>query len=61
MAAHQPAAIDRLTVITADALALTALPEPAPTALVANLPYNVSVPILLHVLELFAVAAHRRW
>ena len=27
---------------------------PAPTALVANLPYNVSVPVLLHFLEHFA-------
>jgi 16S rRNA (adenine1518-N6/adenine1519-N6)-dimethyltransferase len=44
---------DRLTVLTADALAVTALPDPAPTALVANLPYNVSVPVLLTFLERF--------
>ncbi len=44
---------DRLTVLTADALAVTALPAPAPTALVANLPYNVSVPVLLTFLERF--------
>lgn len=44
---------DRLTVLTADALAVTALPSPAPTALVANLPYNVSVPVLLTFLERF--------
>ena len=37
----------RLTVVTGDALAVTALPGPAPTALVANLPYNVAVPVLL--------------
>jgi 16S rRNA (adenine1518-N6/adenine1519-N6)-dimethyltransferase len=49
--AHQPDAIDRLTVRPTDALTLDSV-EPAPTALVANLPYNVSVPILLHVLEL---------
>ena len=29
------------------------LPEPAPTALVANLPYNVSVPVLITFLERF--------
>ncbi len=31
---------------------VTDLPGPAPTALVANLPYNVSVPVLLHLLAL---------
>lgn len=41
-----------LTVIQADALAVTELPAP-PTALVANLPYNVSVPVLIHLLETF--------
>jgi 16S rRNA (adenine1518-N6/adenine1519-N6)-dimethyltransferase len=29
------------------------LPGPSPTALVANLPYNVAVPVLLHMLETF--------
>src|SRR6201999_4222478 len=52
VATHQPDASDRLAVITANALALTALPSPPPTTLVANLPYNVAVPILLHLLEL---------
>ena len=41
-----------LKVITADALALTELPG-SPTVLVANLPYNVSVPVLLHFMEHF--------
>jgi 16S rRNA (adenine1518-N6/adenine1519-N6)-dimethyltransferase len=41
-----------LTVVHADALAVTELPS-APTALVANLPYNVSVPVLIHLLETF--------
>jgi 16S rRNA (adenine1518-N6/adenine1519-N6)-dimethyltransferase len=41
-----------LTVVVADALAVTELPG-APNALVANLPYNVSVPVLLHLLEHF--------
>lgn len=40
----------RLDVVTADALTLQAPPGPAPTALVANLPYNVAVPVLLHLL-----------
>ena len=37
----------------ARALAVTDLPGQAPTAVVANLPYNVSVPVLLHLLEHF--------
>lgn len=41
----------KLTVISTDALALRELPV-APTVLVANLPYNVSVPVLLHLLEI---------
>lgn len=42
-----------LTVVRGDALDVTALPGRAPTALVANLPYNVSVPVLLTFLERF--------
>jgi 16S rRNA (adenine1518-N6/adenine1519-N6)-dimethyltransferase len=38
-----------LSVITADALRLPVLPG-GPTALVANLPYNVAVPVVLHLL-----------
>ena len=41
----------QLTVINTDALALRELPV-VPTVLVANLPYNVSVPVLLHLLEI---------
>lgn len=41
-----------LTVVDADALRVTELPGD-PTVLVANLPYNVSVPVLLHLLETF--------
>ncbi|MEY4078698.1 MAG: hypothetical protein RIS80_467 [Actinomycetota bacterium] len=40
------------TLVTADALAIDSLPQ-SPTALVANLPYNISVPVLLHFLETF--------
>jgi 16S rRNA (adenine1518-N6/adenine1519-N6)-dimethyltransferase len=42
----------QLSVVTADALTVTAL-DPVPSVLVANLPYNVSVPVLLHFLEHF--------
>lgn len=45
-----PDASDRLTVITDDAMKVVGLPG-APTRLVANLPYNVSVPVLLHLLQ----------
>lgn len=41
---------ERLRVVTADAVRLPELPGPAPTALVANLPYNVAVPVLLECL-----------
>lgn len=40
-----------LTVINEDALTLKTLPA-EPTVLVANLPYNVSVPVFLHLLEI---------
>ena len=52
VADRAPEAVDRLEVVCADALRVTAVPGPAPTALVANLPYNVAVPILLHLLAL---------
>ena len=41
---------DRLEVIVADALRLATVPD-EPTALVANLPYNVAVPVVLHLLS----------
>ena len=43
---------ENLTVLNKDALAIQTLPVD-PTVLVANLPYNVSVPVLLHMLEKF--------
>jgi 16S rRNA (adenine1518-N6/adenine1519-N6)-dimethyltransferase len=52
IALHAPNFKDNLTVINADAMRLTELPT-APTHLVANLPYNVSVPVVLHFLEIF--------
>jgi len=51
VAEHAPGRADRLTVLQQDALRVTALPDPQPTALVANLPYNVAVPVVLHLLE----------
>jgi 16S rRNA (adenine1518-N6/adenine1519-N6)-dimethyltransferase len=51
--ARRPDLLDRLEVVHADALQVRALDGPAPTALVANLPYNVSVPVILHLLENF--------
>ena len=49
---------DRLTVVTDDAMSVRDLPEPAPSALVANLPYNVAVPVLLHLLEAVPTLRH---
>ena len=54
VALHAPRLADRLEVVAADALAVRDLPGPPPTALVANLPYNVSVPVVLRFLELFS-------
>ncbi len=48
-----PAYAERLTLVHADALHVRELPDPQPTALVANLPYNVSVPVVLSFLEAF--------
>ncbi|MEJ6626965.1 MAG: 16S rRNA (adenine(1518)-N(6)/adenine(1519)-N(6))-dimethyltransferase RsmA [Actinomycetes bacterium] len=42
----------KLTIINQDAMGISTLPK-EPTVLVANLPYNVSVPVLLRFLELF--------
>ncbi len=53
-----PGAAGRLTVVEADALSVRSLPDPQPTALVANLPYNVSVPVLLHLLAAFPTIRH---
>lgn len=52
-ARFRPHRANRLTVVQHDALTVRELPGPAPTALVANLPYNVAVPVLLTMLERF--------
>ncbi|MFG2244537.1 16S rRNA (adenine(1518)-N(6)/adenine(1519)-N(6))-dimethyltransferase RsmA [Spirillospora sp. NPDC048823] len=48
--ARAPGLAARLEVVHADAMKITHLPGPEPTALVANLPYNVAVPVVLHLL-----------
>lgn len=55
---RRPDVSDRLSVVEDDAVRLdperlAAVPAPSPTVLVANLPYNVAVPVLLNVLERF--------
>lgn len=52
IAEHAPAQAERFEVVLGDAMRITEVPGPPPTALVANLPYNVSVPVLLHLLAL---------
>lgn len=58
LAAQLPKTVDllrpgsRLSVLEADAMTITELPAEA-NRLVANLPYNISVPVLLHLLQTF--------
>ena len=52
VAQYAPAQADGFALLHADALRVREIPGPAPTALVANLPYNISVPVLLHLLAL---------
>jgi 16S rRNA (adenine1518-N6/adenine1519-N6)-dimethyltransferase len=58
VADRAPDLADRLEVVCADAMRVTEVPGPAPTALVANLPYNVAVPVLLHLLALLPSLEH---
>ncbi|MGV9793676.1 16S rRNA (adenine(1518)-N(6)/adenine(1519)-N(6))-dimethyltransferase RsmA [Gordonia sp. NPDC003422] len=54
VADRAPSRVDHFEVITADALRVSRSDLPVlPTALVANLPYNVAVPVLLHLLAEF--------
>lgn len=52
IAESAPDVADRVTVLAADALAVgeKEIGAPAPTVLAANLPYNVAVPVVLHLL-----------
>ncbi|MBB6627201.1 16S rRNA (adenine(1518)-N(6)/adenine(1519)-N(6))-dimethyltransferase RsmA [Nocardioides sp. KIGAM211] len=52
IASYAPEHVNRFEVVLGDAMRIDAVPGPAPTALVANLPYNVSVPVLIHMLTL---------
>jgi len=58
IASYAPGQRDRFEVVLADALRIEAVPGPPPTALVANLPYNVSVPVLLHLMALLPSLRH---
>jgi 16S rRNA (adenine1518-N6/adenine1519-N6)-dimethyltransferase len=53
VAERAPEAMDRLDVVQADALKVGQLPGLPPQYLVANLPYNVAVPVVLTFLERF--------
>ena len=52
IASYAPEQLANFEVVLADAMRIESIPGPPPTALVANLPYNVSVPVLLHLLTL---------
>ncbi|MFJ6797799.1 16S rRNA (adenine(1518)-N(6)/adenine(1519)-N(6))-dimethyltransferase RsmA [Streptomyces sp. NPDC091268] len=51
--ARMPRKADRFALVHSDAMLVEELPGPPPTALVANLPYNVAVPVLLTMLDRF--------
>ncbi|HJX78755.1 16S rRNA (adenine(1518)-N(6)/adenine(1519)-N(6))-dimethyltransferase RsmA [Glutamicibacter sp.] len=57
MAEMRPGREEDLTVILSDAMKISELPG-NPTALVANLPYNVAVPVVLHLMEHFESIKH---
>ncbi|MFT4185649.1 MAG: 16S rRNA (adenine(1518)-N(6)/adenine(1519)-N(6))-dimethyltransferase RsmA [Micrococcaceae bacterium] len=52
-----PKAVNNVKVIHKDAVRVTELPN-EPTAFVANLPYNVAVPIFLNILKRFSSITH---
>jgi 16S rRNA (adenine1518-N6/adenine1519-N6)-dimethyltransferase len=58
VAQRAPRLASKLEVVTADALTLPQPPSPPPTVLVANLPYNVAVPVLLHLLAIAPAVRH---
>ena len=59
IAGRAPGLAGRVTVIQADALGVREadLGDPSPGVLVANLPYNVAVPVLLHLLAVLPALA----
>lgn len=58
IAEFAPDQVANFALVEADALRVSELPDPQPSALVANLPYNVSVPVLLHFFELLPSLRH---
>lgn len=60
VASRAPEYAERLTVVERDALRIASsdLADPPPTALVANLPYNVAVPVVLHLLAELPTLRH---
>jgi len=52
IAEFAPERVAAFEVVLGDAMRIEEIPGPPPTALVANLPYNVSVPVLIHMLAL---------
>lgn len=57
IAKFRPGSEHRIDVVLSDAMKVTELPK-TPTALVANLPYNVAVPVLLHMFAQFPSIQH---
>ncbi|HET7139588.1 MAG TPA: 16S rRNA (adenine(1518)-N(6)/adenine(1519)-N(6))-dimethyltransferase RsmA [Arthrobacter sp.] len=55
--AWRPEAAGSFHLVQADAMKVTSLPV-EPTAIVANLPYNVAVPVVLHLLQYFPSLQH---
>ncbi|MCS4489987.1 MULTISPECIES: 16S rRNA (adenine(1518)-N(6)/adenine(1519)-N(6))-dimethyltransferase RsmA [unclassified Corynebacterium] len=53
IADYAPDFASRFSLMGADALRISSTDLSNPTALVANLPYNVSVPVILHMLKTF--------
>lgn len=53
----RPDAVGNFHLVLADAMRVTELPV-EPTAIVANLPYNVAVPVVLHLLQHFPSLQH---
>ncbi|HEX5533650.1 MAG TPA: 16S rRNA (adenine(1518)-N(6)/adenine(1519)-N(6))-dimethyltransferase RsmA [Actinomycetales bacterium] len=58
VADRRPDLAASLIVVPHDALRVSELPGPAPTVMVANLPYNVAVPVLLHFMATFPTLSH---
>jgi 16S rRNA (adenine1518-N6/adenine1519-N6)-dimethyltransferase len=58
VAGRAPELAERLDVVHADALRIDGVPGAEPTALVANLPYNVGVPVILHLLAVLPSLRH---